>query len=358
MNNWNPNYKSLDHWRGFAALWVMMFHGFRASYDKPLYPLVEIIRFISQPGWLGVHIFFVVSGYCITASAYKSIIKQQTPLNFIKNRFLRLFPVYWSAFLLTIIINLISSPFNKTNIWDNFPSTWQSWLGNIFLIQPYLDTPVYVVVYWSLVVEFAFYIVVTILLLMAKNINYRTAVFSGVLLAFVSAFIIIDRVLFIQFWCEFFCGVLLFTSLLCHHCKKTYKKNLSLFLIFAMILIAIYLTLNSQLHNQLLFSGIFSLLLYFLYFLDNQICNLSFLNAFQNIGVISYSLYLLHVPFQGRIINLGSRFIEFDSLEFLFLQILSWIIAIFVSYYFYKIIEKPLNEWRYKLDDYSFKVQQ
>lgn len=65
-------------------------------------------------------------------------------------------------------------------------------------------------------------------------------------------------------------------------------------------------------------------------------------------GLISYSLYLLHVPFQGRVINLGSRFIPVDSLMMLLLQVVGWTVAISVSIIFYKLVEKPLNNWRYQ----------
>jgi peptidoglycan/LPS O-acetylase OafA/YrhL len=63
---------------------------------------------------------------------------------------------------------------------------------------------------------------------------------------------------------------------------------------------------------------------------------------------MSYSLYLLHVPFQGRVINLGSRFIPLDSPMMLLLQILGWAVAISVSFMFYRLIEKPLNDWRHQ----------
>ena len=189
MKIWNPHYKTLDHWRGFAALWVVLFHGFGSSYDKSLHPIVEPLKNIAQPGWLGVHIFFVISGYCIAASAYKIIIKNKTPWDFIKNRFLRLFPVYWLAFFLTIAINLIAAPFNHTGLWNNLPATWQVWLGNIFLIQPYLQVPNYVVVYWSLVVEVAFYLVVSVLLFVATISNNKVAIFIGLILAFASPLI-------------------------------------------------------------------------------------------------------------------------------------------------------------------------
>ncbi|MBD1844330.1 hypothetical protein H6F89_13200, partial [Cyanobacteria bacterium FACHB-63] len=44
---WNPHYKSLDYWRGIAALWVMLFHGFGMVYDKQLHPAAEVIKAIA-----------------------------------------------------------------------------------------------------------------------------------------------------------------------------------------------------------------------------------------------------------------------------------------------------------------------
>ena len=59
MPSWNPQYKTLDHWRGVAALWVMIFHGFGTVYNKPLHPLVELVKSVAAPGWLGVHLDYL-----------------------------------------------------------------------------------------------------------------------------------------------------------------------------------------------------------------------------------------------------------------------------------------------------------
>jgi peptidoglycan/LPS O-acetylase OafA/YrhL len=70
--------------------------------------------------------------------------------------------------------------------------------------------PSYVVVYWSLVVELAFYLVVTVLLLIGNLRRYKIAIFIAITLAFISPFIVSNRVQFIQFWGEFVCGLLLY----------------------------------------------------------------------------------------------------------------------------------------------------
>ncbi len=348
MKSWNPQYKTLDHWRGIAALWVMIFHGFGTTFDKSLHPLAELVKSIAAPGWLGVHLFFVISGYCIAATAYKLDLSKGSPWTFIKNRAWRLLPTYWLAFGVTLALNLVSAPFNQTSFWDNFPPSWQAWIGNLFLIQPYLDAPFYVVVYWSLVVELGFYLIVAFLLVIRNKVNPKISLFIGLALGFASVFIGYNsKLATLHYWCEFVCGVLLFSALLANHYNNIYRRNLSLGLILIFGILSTWV--NWRFHsNQLWFSACFALILYFLYFVDFKVASIKALHWLQIVGLMSYSLYLLHIPFQGRVISLGSRIIADDSLMILPLHILGWLVAITASYLFYRLVEQPLNDWRHQ----------
>ncbi|MGD1874831.1 MAG: acyltransferase family protein [Mastigocoleus sp.] len=343
---WNPQYKTLDHWRGFAAFWVVMYHGFAPLYDKNLHPIANLLKSLAKPGWLGVHIFFVISGYCIAVSVYRLFLKNGNAWTFIKNRAVRLLPVYWLSFLLALIINIITIPFNGTSFWENFPS-WQEWIANILLIQPYVDITPYVVVYWSLAIEVAFYLIVTGLLIIQKIFNPKVAIFIGLFLGFLSIFIYLPRLPFLSYWCEFVCGVLLFFALLSNHNKNFSRRNLSLVLIILMMILSLWINYTYK-QNQLWYSAIFTICLYNLYFIDSKIANIKQIKWLQLIGLMSYSLYLLHSPFQGKLINLGIRFIPINSSIIVLLQIFGWIVALIASYIFYRFVEKPLNDWRYR----------
>jgi len=63
-------YLSLDHWRGFAALWVLVFHAHRGR--PPLEP-AWLGEFVSW-GWLGVPLFFVISGYIMAYTTTRATI--------------------------------------------------------------------------------------------------------------------------------------------------------------------------------------------------------------------------------------------------------------------------------------------
>ena len=73
----NPRYESLDAWRGVACLAVVLFHSTVCYVATP--ELEARVR--SEGGswadwailatgrlWIGVPLFFVVSGYCIAAA--------------------------------------------------------------------------------------------------------------------------------------------------------------------------------------------------------------------------------------------------------------------------------------------------
>ncbi|OKH56228.1 hypothetical protein NIES2101_00120 [Calothrix sp. HK-06] len=346
-NNWNPQYKTLDCWRGVAALWVMIFHGF-ISYNQHVHFIIQPLANFAAQGILGVNIFFVISGYCMAASVYKLTQKNGTITDFIKNRIWRIYPTYWVAFGLTVIINVISSLFTNATIASSLLPSWHSWVGHLLLIQTYLGIPDYLIVYWTLVIEVAFYFTIAALLLIRKYFNQKFAIFAGLVLGFACVFTPLDtRFTFLRFWCDFVCGYLVFSALFAKHQKKRQQQQISIFLIVVMGLLGVWMNWNLQ-QSYLWFSAMFALLLYILHGIDSKIYSLSQLNWLKFIGVMSYSLYLMHVPLQLRVLVLGLKFIPIDSPLFLALQILGWVVAITGAFIFYRLVEVPVNDWRYQ----------
>ncbi len=345
-NKWNPQYKTLNHWRGIAGLWVMMFHGF-VSYNRPLHFIVQPLANFAIQGILGVNIFFVISGYCMAASVYKLTQKNGTIIDFIQNRIWRIYPTYWTAFALTIVINVISSFFTNATIASSLPPSWQSWVGHLLLIQTYLGIPDYLIVYWTLVIEVAFYFTIAALLLISKYFDRKLAIFVGLVLGFACIFTPLDtRFTFLKFWCDFVCGYLVFSALFAKHHRKQQQQKISIFLIVVMGLLGVWMNWNFQ-QSNLWFSAMFALLLYILHGIDCKIDSLPQLNWLKFIGVMSYSLYLMHVPLQLRVLVLGLKFIPIDSPLFLALQILGWAVAITGGFIFYRLVEAPVNNWRH-----------
>lgn len=89
--------ESLDGLRGIAVLCVVFFHYFPREGAGPLRPLIS-------SGWVGVDLFFVLSGYLITTILYEQRGAGGYFRNFYGRRILRLFPLYYALFLLTLCL--------------------------------------------------------------------------------------------------------------------------------------------------------------------------------------------------------------------------------------------------------------
>jgi len=83
-------YPGLDLLRAIAILWVLLFHGMTEGLGAPL-------PAIGKLGWMGVDLFFVLSGYLIGSQLLKEYAAGQTPAigTFYLRRAFRILPAYW-----------------------------------------------------------------------------------------------------------------------------------------------------------------------------------------------------------------------------------------------------------------------
>jgi peptidoglycan/LPS O-acetylase OafA/YrhL len=94
---------ALDGIRGVAIVWVV----FHNTVDMPLTPSGRWLHLVSQvvgPGWIGVQLFFALSGFLITAGLLASQGAAGYFRNFYAKRALRILPLYYSVLLLLLVI--------------------------------------------------------------------------------------------------------------------------------------------------------------------------------------------------------------------------------------------------------------
>ena len=121
-------------------------------------------------GWVGVEIFFVISGLVIANSAYGS-----TPRRFVAGRFLRLYPAAWCALLLNIAF-IVAAPKDAYVQQGILVSvTPRTVFGSLILIGQWRVASAY----WTLPIEFAFYALVAWLLVVRR---FRDVQFWAILL--------------------------------------------------------------------------------------------------------------------------------------------------------------------------------
>ncbi|MBR0895530.1 acyltransferase [Bradyrhizobium tropiciagri] len=107
---------------------------------------------VAQYGFLGVPVFFAISGFVIAYSA-----EGRTPVGFAIARFSRIYPTFIICMTLTFLVTLLLG-----HPW--FQVTWGQWLANLFIAAPMLGQPYMDDAYWSLVIEVVFYVWVALFL--------------------------------------------------------------------------------------------------------------------------------------------------------------------------------------------------
>src|SRR5690606_31907010 len=145
----SARYYSLDIWRGVACLMLVLYHGtFYAdrqwrTFDPDTWTLGAFAINAVGRLWIGVPMFFVVSGYCIGASVDSLRRRPYSLSNYFARRFRRIYPPLWAAYLVTIAFCLGVSQWPTMYAeCEQLPKVadlpWITWLGNVTATESWL----------------------------------------------------------------------------------------------------------------------------------------------------------------------------------------------------------------------------
>ncbi len=146
---------ALDLVRFFAAMSVVLYH-YISPEELTSFP---VLSQLTDFGYLGVPLFFIISGYVIALSA-----NNRTPWEFASSRAVRLYPALWAGILFTTLIS--------TLLTNSKVSLFQV-LSNATLLNDYLGYENIDGVYWTLKAELKFYACMFILLLTGVFHQYK-----------------------------------------------------------------------------------------------------------------------------------------------------------------------------------------
>jgi peptidoglycan/LPS O-acetylase OafA/YrhL len=142
-----PKMPELDCIRGVAILLVLFYHGFFWSNNVTgLHGIAKAFVEATRPGWLGVNLFFVLSGFLITGILVDSKNSAHYFRNFYTRRALRILPAYYGVLLLLFVSGLRPRAFLILSV---------VYLSNV---TPLFGVAQAYAVLWSLAVEEHFYL--------------------------------------------------------------------------------------------------------------------------------------------------------------------------------------------------------
>jgi peptidoglycan/LPS O-acetylase OafA/YrhL len=266
-------------------------------------------------GWVGVPMFFVISGYCIAAACESVGFSRASWKTFFLRRFKRIYPPYWIALLLLLVLHLLLAILDQRAFLLGRPapfanpsalSVWQ-WLGTLTLTETWRDhlfgneTQLLLNPAWSLCYEEQFYAVCGLLLVFSRQHFYKALL--GVSLGVVALAVVnygvrpiqVNGFFFDGRWIMFASGVGVFYSLKLGSAKS--RKATLIALTVALGLSASWWVFQRvSLPREFAFAFAFSIALLILHRHDNYMDSLILLSPIKFCGQMCYSLYLIHWP--------------------------------------------------------------
>lgn len=323
----------VEYLRAMAALSVAWFHLTNTYANGP-------VRASGSLGWLGVDVFFVISGFIIPAAismTYGDDYSLKNFKGFITRRFLRVEIPYFVSILLALLLWYIATL--RPGFSGNRPDCGAGCLlAHIFYVVPWTKYTWLQEVYWTLGYEFIFYISIGLSQqFLAGQKDWRRWYILLIAVPFLNwSGYLPDRAML------FLIG---FTGYRIHRYSGI---DLALGGLSIMIIGCVLAR-----HNQsTALVATLSIGLIILFCKPKLSAKLS--RRILPIAACSYSLYLTHILIGARIVNLGRRFAT-DPLSELFLSSVSLVASVGFAYIFMLFVEKPAQQISRKLSTYPNK---
>jgi len=364
----------LDIYRFIAILSVMLYH-YYSRWTPPinsvsLYPFGGNFKNYFSLGYLGVSFFFIISGFVIAFT----LTNTDGFFEFWKKRLIRLMPAMLICSLITFIVfRLLDTNFL-------FPESHS--VRNIIFSQTFISPELKNIVfgdklrgtyingsYWSLWTEIQFYLIASLIYFINKKNFVFNITFFSICICIVNYILIrvftnalTTNILHLStsaefinkyiFWTQFVFNYIIYSlyfvlGVLFFQIYLRKKMIESIFLLLISIFLLLFLNHGFDFRQFLPIHSLFIMITLFLLFLhySEQLKFLA-ITPISNIGIASYSLYLIHENIGVLLINKYATI--FGVYSFLF-PIIVIIMMICFSLLSYKYIEKPLGLYLKKI---------
>lgn len=312
---------TVDALRGLASFGVCWLHLTHGTF--PLLPDGWLKR-SGTFGWLGVEIFFVISGFIIPHALYRARYRITDYPVFLAKRIIRLDPPYLVCIALVILLGWLTGIMPDFD-GESFRISFAQFLLHLGYLNVFFGYKWLNPVFWTLAIEFQYYLAVGLLFPLIKGTDMRlkvvVAVVLGTLAFLIPSLLFLPRYLFV-----FMMGMATFQY------RNQLLSRRQYLIAVAVLGVGAYLTLG----KLVAFAGAVAALL--IAFVTVRFYLLHFF------GEISYSLYLLHMPVAVIVARLCSPFIhsERDVIIALFLALAACVGS---AYLLYRFVEKPAQGW-------------
>jgi peptidoglycan/LPS O-acetylase OafA/YrhL len=355
--NYNQRFKSIDFLRLIAVL-LIIFRHYSLKDISDDFNNSSILIALQRGGWIGVDIFFVISGFLISRLIFLEYQSTNSfnPVRFFIRRGFKIYPSFWLFIFLAGVTQFFLGTFNIHNI-----------IFELLFIQNYFPGVAYHT--WSLGVEEHFYLLImffSIIMIKGRlflSIN-KVLLYSCIAILFIVTTRIFQIVFIEDMQYSFYLILFsthtridsfIFGTLLSYLLQKYTNKflllstNVSLvLLILSAVLLSWPFFININIYPEALILGLtvnaigsclllLSALNFERFFVGNKIFSL-----LSHLGSCSYNMYLWHML---AIFTIDLLFPYF-SMHWIFRFALYFILTSCIGYVVTKYIEKPILKFR------------
>lgn len=312
---------NLDILRAVAALAVCFFHFRRDSMMAG-----SLYEAVASLGYYGVDVFFVISGYVIPLALSKKAFGFAQIGKFWLARFLRLYPAYILASIFAFSLWHLSAGLpGFQGLLPPAPQLPQI-LSNLILTADFTREDWFLGVAWSLAIEAQYYILIALAYPLIASKRPRICVLSMLVWGFSPLFI--EKAQWVFHW-----NALFAMGLLCMLVQSGRMGRLWLWFFLPFCLVVQWWARGGISAGVGLVTALF-----ILFAPPLKIPSLVW------VGGISYSLYLLHVPVGGRVMNYLERYGDVSGIVLLSVP-LALAASLAAAFLFFKTVEAPSHAW-------------
>ena len=328
---------TIQYLRGLAAVLVLASHAL-------LYPIVEHDLGFGRLGWLGVILFFVISGFIMVAVTGEG---RFSALDFLRRRFIRIVPMYWGATLIAAAIALVAPNLFKTTVYD----TGQLILSLLFI--PFYNPvsgsihPLYKLG-WTLNYEVFFYVCFALLAFLGaqSRVIWLTIAFSALALI---GFIVQPEPAVLKFYTTFmplaFCaGAWLGLATLRGGIKALPTKLIAAVMVLGLLGLAegFWVDRGNLVEDGIAFIGFLAFASSLVLLAVRFEASIPRIRLLELVGDASYSIYLVHIYEVAILAGLAFRLLDpHDLWADYFVAAVSIVGGTVAGIVIYRLVEQP-----------------
>lgn len=312
---------TVDLLRGLAALSVAIFH---TTNGNPTLMAGEPLAQAGAWGWLGVDVFFVISGFVIPYALERGGYRLRDAGRFLAKRIVRIDPPFFATIALTLVLGWVSTqvpgfrgqPFRVDGV---------ALLLHVGYLTELFGRTWVLPAFWTLALEFQYYLAMALLFPLVHHA--RAVVRHLTVAAIAGASLVVTARPVVPAWGAWFAlGILA-------HAVRSGRLGRAPFVAAVLACAAIIGTQHTWVQGAV--AGSTALVIAFVDLERPRLATL---------GAISYSLYLVHEPVGGRVVNLATHFAGRTPWVNAAVVVASLAVSLATAWVMYRLVERPSQQ--------------